>query len=117
MNIEKTITAWINASGLNLPCSLSVPADRPDEFVTVERTGGARGVFSDTAMLAIQVWARRRSRAADLADTLARMLPWFDDHPQVSSCTVTGVYDFPEPDPPHSARYQLSVQVTAKTNP
>ncbi|MBW3081968.1 hypothetical protein [Bifidobacterium phasiani] len=117
MNIEKKLAEWISSSGLGPTASLSVPADRPNEFITVERTGGSRGEFNDTAMLAVQVWAGRRSRASDLADKLARMLPRFDDHPQVSSCVVTSIYNFPEPDPPHSARYQLSVQVTAKTQP
>lgn len=114
MNIEKTLAQWISDSSLDVPASLNVPAKRPEEFITVERTGGAHTRFSDTALLAIQVYARRRSRAADLADMLARLLPGFDDLQEVSACTVTSVYDFPEPDPPRSARYQLSVEVTAK---
>lgn len=53
---------------LGVPCHPTVPADRPERFVTVERTGGTRGAFLNKPNVAIQSWAPTEQEASELAD-------------------------------------------------
>ena len=43
---------------LGVPCSTQVPAQRPREFATVERTGGDYQPGRDAPNLAVQLWAQ-----------------------------------------------------------
>ena len=70
------LCAWLSAR-LGVPCSTSVPARRPAEVDTVERTGGQPSLGRDDPNLAVRGWSgteagantRRSSRAG-------RACPW-----------------------------------------
>lgn len=115
-NLERMAVDWINSHGNGLPASMDVPERRPPEFVTVERTGGAEEPFRSTGTLAVQCWSTSRYKASELAEHVRRILLGMPVLPQVSACNVTGVYNYPEPDPPYRARYQLTVELTAKND-
>lgn len=116
-NLERMTVDWINSHGHGLQASMSVPSPRPaGEFVTVERTGGAEERFRSTGILAVQCWSTGRYRAAELAERVRRILMDMPRLSQVSACNVTSVYNYPEPDPPMQARYQLTVELTAKND-
>lgn len=90
-----------------------VPADRPKEFITVERTGGSRSLIMDSGTYAVQVWATSRARAADLADQVASwILNELPKCPQVGAVGVASMYNLPNPDS-RTPRYQLTLSLTA----
>ena len=62
------VVRYLNASGIGATAYYEVPADRPGEFLVVERTGGARsGRAIERATLDVQCWASKRPVAADMA--------------------------------------------------
>ncbi len=99
---------------LGVPCSTQVPAQRPREFATVERTGGDYQPGRDAPNLAVQVWAQSESDAYALA--LAARVVLCDLRetiPSVCSVSVGGIYSFPDPDS-RQPRYQLDVQAVTR---
>lgn len=54
---------------LDLPVRTEVPAERPEAFVTVERSGGSTTRVDDRATLTVQVWCRDRLRAESLMES------------------------------------------------
>lgn len=108
MNSEAFVIGWLNAH-LTEPVSADIPATRPAEFVTVERTGGRATREMDYPTWAVQCWSTSRAKAAVLAlkvsDLLLHDLPL---ESAVADISVTAMYNFPDPDSSH-ARYQLVV--------
>lgn len=88
---------------------LEVPADRPDEFITVEQTGSSEGRVSRVS-LAVQAWAKTRKRAREIAEAAAAAAYDLDELDNVFSPEVDSIYRFPDPDS-RAARYQLGVVV------
>lgn len=110
--VAATVAALADATGL--PCSTRVPAKRPSEFVTVERTGGAVSWGKDSPNLAVQAWADTDLRAATLAKECAvACLRMRETVPQVCKVEVGSIYDFADPDG-GMCRYQVDVYVTAR---
>ena len=103
--IAATCTAL--RKGLGVPSSSIVPAKRPKRFTTVERTGGGYSRGKDSPNLAVQVWAETETEAYTLA-LMARevLINMRETCPNVCSCSVGGIYAFPDPDS-GSSRYQL----------
>ena len=69
MHIVKATIAHLSGV-LDARVSASVPASRPDKFVTVERTGGYVSLTSDQATLTLQAWARDRQTCETLAESV-----------------------------------------------
>lgn len=62
------VVALLGTALAPVPVSARVPADRPDEFVTAYRTGGAaRNVVVDDATMIVEGWSFQAERAQDLA--------------------------------------------------
>lgn len=94
-----------------VPVSNRVPTDRPEKFITVDRTGGKRTHLWDSPMFAVQAWAPTEVKASALADEVAdAILAWQLD-PIVAYCAVNAVYAFPDPDA-RVPRFQLTVSAT-----
>ena len=64
--IEATLIGYLR-NELGVHVSASVPRDRPQRFVTVERTGGALDQFRDLPMFAVQAWGVSAAGAASPA--------------------------------------------------
>ena len=96
------------------PCYGEVPAGAPADFMTVERTGGPRGPYSDEPNLAVQAWSdedwRAYGLALEAASALSRMWEYV---PEVCRVDVGGVYRFPDPDS-RASRYQIDVYMTTR---
>ena len=105
---ECELVQWLNEqTALGCPCYTLVPADRPDRFVTVERTGGSCGAVLDRPSLAIQCWAPTAVDAARLADTLSTVvLPSVYELPDVGYFSVDSLYAYPLDE--RQPRYQLT---------
>lgn len=107
------LVAWLPAR-LGVPCSASVPASAPDEFVTLERTGGGSGIGVDRPNLAVQCWSSTQAGAYTLALAAREaLLQCWESLPQVCSVTVGGIYGFPDPDS-RRPRYQLDVYMVTR---
>lgn len=75
MDAERLVVDHLNASGIGAAAYYDVPSERPESFVVVERTGGARGeLVVDVPRLDVQCWASTRRAAALLADGATRAL-------------------------------------------
>lgn len=86
-----------------------IPDDRPERFITVERTGGQRTKILDYPTWAVQVWAEDRLSASEACDLVReRILNGVILNPEVGALDVTTSYNYPDPDS-GQARYQLVV--------
>lgn len=105
---------WLS-DRLGVPVSTTVPAARPPEFATVERTGGGAAPYGDSPNLAVQTWSESEAGAHTLAlaarDALV-LLAW-QELSLVVSCEVAGVYRFPDPGS-RVERYQLDVYLKTR---
>lgn len=63
--IEKTILNHLSCT-LDVPCYMERPADAPDTFVLLEKTGESRENCISTAILAVQSYAPTLLDAAEL---------------------------------------------------
>lgn len=90
----------------------AVPAERPDEFIVVDLTGGSRGTVLDYPSLAIQTWAATTARASEMADTVYAAMA---DLPYTNSgvtCVDSG-HPYPFPSSEKIPRYQATYDLTA----
>lgn len=94
-----------------VPVSGDVPKERPEFFVTVERTGGPQDRFMDRGTYAVQAWAPSRAQAAHLIDKINRLIENLAPHPRVVNAHVESTYNSPDPDIP-GGRYQSTVTLT-----
>lgn len=108
------LTCAALSRALGVPCSTVVPAERPAEFVTVERTGGGYSVGRDEPALAVQCWAATEHAAYTLA-LLAReaILALPEAVAPVCRAQVTSIYRFPDPDS-RAERYQLDAHLVCR---
>ncbi|MDU2421300.1 MAG: hypothetical protein E7D48_04185 [Bifidobacterium scardovii] len=115
LNPEQAVIDWLNRSPdlADCPASLSVPAERPDRFITVERTGGADTDIDSTPTIAVQVWTPNRWEASDLATRIVRpLLLGLDMLDPIAKTEIQSAYNNPDPGPPQHARYQFVITLT-----
>ena len=110
MNVEQTIIQALGAKGY--AAYADAPNPMPDEFVTVERTGGGDRDKVDRPTLAVQAWAQGRKAAAELADAVRCDLESLTGTLGLGAVRVASIYNWPDPET-RRARYQLTVEATA----
>lgn len=91
--------------------STRVPEQRPQRFITVERTGGQRTHLWDSPMFAVQAWAATEAEASALADEVAVAILDWQRESIVAYSDVRSVYAFPDPDA-RVPRFQLTASAT-----
>ncbi len=110
MNIEKTIIDFLNGiEDLGCKAYGEVPDDRPDIFISVERTGGGQGnsLIIDTPTVAIQCWNTSKDKASDMAYQVRDLLKRLVYDSRITRVTPNALYNYP--DTSGQARYQLVV--------
>lgn len=72
----------------------SIPANRPAEFGTVERTGGdMTGYVVDRALVTVRLYAQTRARASELASAMKDLLQGMTDtEPNVFDVDILSDY-------------------------
>ena len=111
-SIEEAVLDWLEDMGY--AAYTRVPKDRPDRFVTIERTGGSVIDMVDHPLIAVQTWAT--SQAVAEADACAiRMVALVGVLPEgVHSMRVnSGPYKFYDEDS-DMPRYQVLYDVTCQ---
>lgn len=110
MDIERVAAKRLMDS-TGIKAVLEVANPRPEEFISVEMTGGSGDMFMRTASLAVQSWAKTRERAAEIARLVEAAVPDIADETNVFRAVADGTYRWPDPDSGHE-RYQTNVELT-----
>lgn len=108
MNIEATIISYLKECGINAVSD--VPKNRPDEFVTVERTGGSHDSFVlDRPTVAVQAWSTTRYNASELMMEVDELMRSLTSVEGVNRCTRNSLYNYPDESghPRYQAVYDL----------
>lgn len=120
MNAEELVVDWLNTSPVSRPvtAALNLPATAsgtsPGRYLTVERTGGSETPFVSRPLFAVQAWAESRWEASELANRTAERIRHVTDLDDVADVDILSITDFPSPD--GRPRYQVTCQLTIKTN-
>lgn len=109
LDVEAALVAYLSER-LGTPAFGEAPDPRPEEFLTVERDGGATEAWRDLPAVAVQCWAGSKHRAGALASRAAAALLAFEREPRVMRVEVTGSYPFPDPDS-RQHRYQVTASI------
>jgi hypothetical protein len=77
-NVEKLVIGWLeDHANITWPVHGDMPETRPEKFLLVDRTGGAReAMVLDTAEILIEVYHKSsREMASDEANKIADLIP------------------------------------------
>ena len=108
MDIEEVVGKFL-LNKTSIKTFLEVPADKPEEFLSVEQTGGGRS-FLEPAQLDVACWAKTRKRAKAISRLVQSVIPDLDDETNLFHPTVENVYRMNDPDS-GKPRYVVSIQV------
>lgn len=93
-NVEKLVIGWLEDSPLiTWPVYGDMPKPRPEKFLLVDRTGGAReSMVLDTAELLIEVYHQKsREMASDEANSIADLIPEIKKLESITRAKVNSV--------------------------
>lgn len=102
--IEKTVIDYLSGV-VSVPVLAEVPADPPDAFVLVEKTGGGSTNRIRRATLAVQSWAASLLEAAQLNEQVLAAMDGLCALDDVAACGLTGDYNYTDTSTKHH-RYQ-----------
>lgn len=111
-SVTEAMVGWLASLGHR--ASADVPNPMPDEFVTVERTGGGASDWIDRPLVAVQAWALTPERAEALANSVRLSLLTTAPPAGIHSVRAnTGPYKFYDPET-RRPRYQLVLDVACQ---
>lgn len=111
MTIEEFIVDYLAGQLPGVSVSGSVPHPMPDEFVTVEKTGGAAVDLIPEAQIHLMCWSTSRAAAGALCDVVTAAMISAVSEAEISRCSLTASYNNPDLDS-HKPRYSASFAVT-----
>lgn len=91
--IEKIILDYLNKV-LDVPVYMERPAQKPDRYVLIEKTGGSEKSHIQTATLALQSYAESLYQAAVLNELLKGAMMESITLPQVSRAKLNSDYNY-----------------------
>ena len=91
--IEPIIIEYLSEQ-LSVPVSGAVPANPPDTFLTVEKTGSRRSNRIDAATIVVQSWAPSIAQAAALNDRVKAAMEEIVRLDVISSCNLDTDYNY-----------------------
>lgn len=96
---------------LDVPVRMEIPANPPDTFVVLEKTGSTRENRLDTATFAIQSYATSMAEAASLNEEVKSAMEEMIELNAISSVHLNSDYNFTDTSE-HKYRYQCLYVVT-----
>lgn len=112
LNIESALVAFYKERGYR--ALTEVPDPRPEQFVSIERTGGASdSVVVDRPTIAVQCWAKTREDAARLAYEIDALIDELQTIPNITYAQRNALYNFPDLKGQH-ARYQIILDLVTR---
>lgn len=113
-NVEVLVIGWLASQGWSdYPVSGDIPKERPDSFITVDRTRGGRGAMVlDRAELLIEVYHKdsrleASNKAAEIADLIPDLLSYNENITRAEVNSVVSLDDIIG----QYRRYQIYVDV------
>lgn len=99
-DVEEIVVSWLNEiAGEDWSASGDKPKQQPNQFITVDRTGGIReAMVLDRAEILIEVYHKTsrleaKNKANDIADRLVELLSYSDE---ITRATVNSVINLPD---------------------
>lgn len=110
MDAERAVARALG-SMTGLPAYLEVPSGAPDDFLTVEQTGGGQaGPGVSDVELDVDCWGASRLRAREIAASVESLVPELAGLPGLFGPQATNTYRMRDPDTGR-ARYVVQVSV------
>ena len=94
MIIEAVIRNYLISVLDDMPVYLDIPANPPDEFVVIDKTGGSQTNYLKSATIAIQSYARSRYRAASINEDVKEAMQSLVVLKELAGCHLSGDYNF-----------------------
>lgn len=91
--IEKIIRDYLLAR-ISVPVYVDVPAEPPESYVVVERTGGGETEHIRSAMVAVQSYGASRYDALTLHENVLLLLKNLKELDNVSASDLNAEYDY-----------------------
>lgn len=110
--IETVLRSYLLGQLTNVPVYAEIPADPPETFILIEKTGSSRSNLIESATIAVQSYASSMYNAAALNQTVkAAMFAAPGTVPQISAVYLDSDYNFTDTDTKHY-RYQAVFEIT-----
>lgn len=90
--IEEILRNYL-LSVLSVPVYIDVPADPPESYVEIERTGGGVEEHIRHAQIVVASYGASKLEAATLHEQVLRVLPDVATGEKVSACTINSEYN------------------------
>lgn len=91
--IEQIVRDYLK-NVLSVPVYVDVPANPPDSYVVIARTGGGVDEHIRSAMMTVQCYGGTRVAAATLHEQILSVLPDIATGDVVSACDLNAEYDY-----------------------
>lgn len=91
--IEKIILNYLDKT-LDVPAYMEVPANHPDKYVLVEKTSSARKNRINSALFAIQSYAKTLYDAAQLNEQVKEAMDRIVFYTDISSAKLNSDYNY-----------------------
>lgn len=88
MIIEKEVIAHL--STMDIPVYAEIPANRPDQFVVVTKTGGSRQNFVYEEYVMVSSFSMSKLEAAVLDEAVQQIMYDIIERDNISSCMLSG---------------------------
>lgn len=109
--IETTLYNYLKTALAPIPVYTEIPAERPQKFVTLEKTGGSRQNWIETATIALQCWSGSLYEAADLCRTVKAVMDASIALDDIARAEYVSDYNYTDT-AAKAYRYQAVYQVT-----
>ena len=94
MIIEEVVRNYLKTAIEECPVYLDIPADPPDEFIAIDKTGGSMRNWLGSATIAVQSHARSRYRAAVINEEAKAKMLAIVSLKEIAGCHLSGDYNF-----------------------
>lgn len=108
--IEQIVQYYLIAK-LDVPVNLELPADPPDRFVVLEKTGSGRENGICRAMIIVQSYGASLLAAAELNEQVKTVMDDLPELDEVCRCALNSDYNYTDPSQKRY-RYQAVFDVT-----
>ena len=110
MTIEAFIVDYLSGEFSGISVSGDVPHPKPQEFITVEKTGERITNRIPKAEIVVQSWAASRAEAMALSDRVTGAMLDMVAEPEIMRCKLNAEYNYPLEEAKHP-RYQAVFEV------
>ena len=109
--IELIVKNHLEQNILNVPVVFEQPANKPDQFILIEKTGSGRENYINTAMIAVQSYGKTLNDALLLNEEVKSAMFDLIINNKVSRCALESDYNFTD-NTTKTYRYQAVFEIT-----